>query len=43
MIDKTGWLIEYVVYFGTLHVSAGMLPNFRQKNMNVMIIYMLCT
>ena len=43
MIDMTDWLIEYTVYFGTLHVSAIILPNFQQKYMNMIIIYMLCT
>ena len=41
MTNMTGWLIEYIVYGGTLHVLAIMLPDFWQKYMNVMIIYMI--
>ena len=39
MVTMIGWLTEYVDCFGTLHISAVMLPNFRQQFMNAMIIY----
>ena len=31
MIAMIGWLTGYIVYFGTLHILAVILSNFRQK------------
>ena len=41
-VTMIGWLIEYIDFFGTLRISAVMLPNFQQKFMNSIIIYILC-
>ena len=43
MINMIGWLIGYVIYFGTSMFQQLYCRIFRQKYMNIIIIYMSCT